>query len=47
MHASGNRPADYPVPQCLGQICTGIIYIREVPYILQLSCVVLDRIPVM
>jgi hypothetical protein len=47
MHASGNRPADYTVPQCLGQTCTGIIYIREVPYILHLSCVVLDRIPVM
>jgi hypothetical protein len=47
MHASGLGPADYPVPQCLGQTCTSIIYIQEVMYILHLSCAVLDCIPVM
>jgi hypothetical protein len=25
MHASGLGPADYPVLQCLGQTCTGIV----------------------
>ncbi len=44
---AGNRPADYPVRQCLGQTCTSIIYIREVPYILHLSRVVLDSTQVM
>jgi len=47
MHASGLGPADYPVLQCLGQTCTGIVYIQEVLYILHLSRVVLNRIPVM
>ena len=46
MHALGLGPADYPVLQCLGQTCTGIVYIQEVLYILHLSRVVLDRIPV-
>jgi hypothetical protein len=45
MHASGLGPADYPVLQCLGQTCTGIVYIQEVLYILHLSCVELDHIP--
>jgi hypothetical protein len=47
MHASGLGPGDYSVLQCLGQTCTGIAYIQEVLYILHLSRVVLDRIPVM
>jgi hypothetical protein len=49
MHASGLGPADYPVLQCLGQTCTstGIVYVQEVLYIPHLSCVVLDRMPVM
>ncbi len=34
MHASGLGPADYPVLQCLGQTCTGVIHIQEVLYIL-------------
>ncbi len=45
-HASGLRPADYPVLKCLGQTCTGIVYIQEVLYILHLSSVVLDYTPV-
>ncbi len=40
-------PADYPVLQCLGQTCTGATYVQEVLYILHLSCVMLDYIPVM
>ncbi len=43
----GLGPANYPVLQCLGQTCTGIVYIQEVLYILHLSRVVLDRTPVM
>jgi hypothetical protein len=47
MHQAWGRPADYPVLECLGQTCTGIVYIQEVLYILHLSRVVLNRIPVM
>ena len=44
MHASGLGPADYPVLQCIGQTCTGIVYnMQEVLYILHLSCVELNR----
>ena len=32
MHQPGLGPADYPVLQCLGQTCTGIVYIQEVLY---------------
>ncbi len=40
MHASGLglQITRYYVLQCLGQTCTGIIYIQEVLYILHLSC---------
>jgi hypothetical protein len=46
MHALNLGPADYPVLQRLVQTCTGIVYIQEVLYILHLSRVVLNRIPV-
>ncbi len=43
-----HRKQDYPVLQCLGRTCTGVIYRQEkILPTLHLSCVVLYRIPVM
>ncbi len=44
---AGNRPAGYPVIQCLGQTYTDVISIREVPYTPHLSRVELGSTQVM
>jgi hypothetical protein len=49
MHALGIglQITRYYSVQCLGQTCTDVIHIREVPYTLNLSRVGLDSIQVM
>ncbi len=39
MHALGlGGPADYPVLQCLGQTCTGIVYTGSAVYTTPVTC---------